>query len=121
MHSTILIIEDEPIQQLLMEEVVKDLGYTPQICSDGKEGVDYIKHGIENIKAVLLDIYIPQIDGISVLGHFMSRHPDLPVLIVTGSDDEEDESVCLVLGAKKFIKKPFKPEELKKAIQDVIN
>lgn|GEM_PF-5418503 len=86
---------------------MEKLGYTSESCVDGSEAIPYLSTHSDSVKAVLLDIYMPEVDGISVLGHFRSNYPELPVIIITGSDDAEDEKVAHSLGATGFIKKPF--------------
>lgn len=107
MEKTILIVDDSPLCHDILKSVVKRLGYGSAICEDGQEAIRYLSIHSGSVAAVLLDIYMPQIDGISTLGHFRSNYPALPVIVISGSEDDADEKTVNALGAAGFIKKPL--------------
>ncbi len=107
MKDTIVIVEDAPLYQDMLKNYVKTLGFSHKICRDGGEAIEFIKQNIEHITAVLLDIYLPNIDGISTLGHLRRKHPDLPIIVISGSDDLDDKRITLELGALQYFQKPL--------------
>ena len=117
MKNTIVIVDDTPICQQILEKIALKLGFKVQLCDDGEDSIHYLNTHINQIVAVFLDIYMPRIDGISTLGHFRSKYPDLPVYIITSSDDKADERVVKSLGAVAFFKKPFVIEEIREAME----
>ena len=113
MKNTIVIVDDARTCQQILEKIALKLGFKVQLCDDGEDSIEYLHKHIDQIVAVFLDIYMPRIDGISTLGHFRSKYPDLPVYIITSSDDIADERVVKSLGAVAFFKKPFVIEEIR--------
>lgn len=105
--NTILIIDDEPLFQNTMQILVEKEGFATEICSDGMQAMIRTNQNMQDIAAVLLDIYMPEIDGISLLGHFRSKYPELPIYIISGSEEPEDKTGTLALGAKGYIAKPL--------------
>lgn len=105
--NTVLIIDDDAFYQNVLKHIVEDLGFTAEICGDGDVAIRYAKAHHHELTAVLLDIYMPAVDGISVLGHFRATYPQLPVVVITGSDDSDDERVIAGIGSAGIIKKPL--------------
>lgn len=105
--NSILIIDDCEIYQAAMKRIVEKAGYTAEICSDGMQAMIRTNQNMEGFVAILLDIYMPEIDGISLLGHLRSKYPHIPVYVLSGSMDPEDKEAVLNLGAVDFIQKPL--------------
>lgn len=120
MKKTILVVDDTPLYQEVLSKIVEKLGYTPVALGDGGDAIQYLNKNRASVLMVLLDIYMPQIDGISALGHFRSNFPDLPIVMVTGSDDASDEKSSRGLGAVAYIKKPFQPDAVREAIEGLL-
>jgi CheY-like chemotaxis protein len=118
MKNTILVVDDTPLYQDILATIVKKLGYKAKTLGDGGDAIKYLNKNRDSVLMVLLDIYMPQIDGISALGHFRSNFPDLPIVMITGSDDASDEKSSRGLGAVGYIKKPFHPETIKQVIDE---
>lgn len=114
----ILIVEDE---KRLCQNVAKHLksdGYTVDYVHDGNDALDYI-YGTE-YDAVILDIMLPGLDGISVLKTIRSRKIKTPVLLLTAKDTIEDKVTGLDSGADDYLTKPFSLEELSARIRVMI-
>lgn len=120
MKNTVLIVEDAPLYQEFLKNIVGKLGYQPVACGDGLEAMDYLKQQHDHLKAVFLDIYMPQVDGISTLGHIRTNYPEVPVIIITGSEDSDDERSAIGLGAIGYIKKPFPPATIVESIRALL-
>lgn len=105
--NIILIIDDCAIYQNALQMLVENAGFSTEHCTDGMQAMIRTNTNMEHVAAVLLDIYMPDIDGISILGHLRSKYPDLPVYIISGSEDPDDKTGVLALGAKGYIAKPM--------------
>ncbi len=115
MKNTILIVEDSMIYQAMLQKLSQDKGYDTQSSADGMEAIIRLNQGCAHIKAIFLDINMPNIDGISLLGHLHAKHADIPVVIISGDDDaEHNEDICMKLGANAFIHKPLDAEKIEK-------
>ncbi len=108
--NIILIIDDCPIYQTTLQNLVAQSGFTTESCTDGMQAMIRTNSNMENVAAVLLDIYMPEIDGISLLGHLRNKYPALPVYVISGSEDPDDKTGVLALGAKQYIAKPLDGE-----------
>ena len=67
----------------------------------------------EQIDLVVLDIGIPMVDGIQLLGIISRRYPEIKIVVMTGKADESNRAICLAGGAELFIEKPVSPDDIK--------
>ena len=114
----LLIVEDE---KRLCQTVAKHLkaeGYAVDFCHDGKDAFDYMA-GTE-YDAVILDIMLPGLVGISVLKTMRSQKVKTPVLLLTAKNTIEDKVKGLDSGADDYLTKPFSLEELSARIRVMI-
>ena len=105
-RRTILIVEDEPINRKMLENIVKD-SYDVIFATDGLKTIDVIRENSDVISLILLDLMMPDMDGYEVL-EFMHNDKilkQIPVIVCT--TERESEVRCFKLGAVDFISKPF--------------
>jgi DNA-binding NtrC family response regulator len=102
--SKILIIDDEPIILENMAVYLEDSGFSIITCQDGKSGLEAFTSQQPDL--VLLDLRIPEMDGLEVLSRLKKRSPETPVIVVTGEGGMGDAVSALRLGAYGFITKP---------------
>lgn len=120
--ETILIVEDDAVQRkMIMMLLTKKLGYEVVAVNSGKDAIARIEDSnIGDISAVLLDIMMPEMDGFETLRAIRKYRPDLPVLMLTGSDDTGVAVRAIKEGASDFIVKPPEPAHLDIAIRNAI-
>ena len=106
----ILIAEDERNLNRILAKQLSDNGYTVDACFDGQEALDYIES--EPFDAIILDIMMPKMDGLTVLRRIKSHNIDTPVLFLTARDSIADRVEGLDAGADDYLTKPFAFEEL---------
>lgn len=106
----ILIAEDERDLNQLIKKRLRDSGYSVDSCFDGKEVFDYLL--CAEYDALILDIMMPKMDGISVLRELRGQGNAVPVLLLTARDSIEDRVTGLDAGADDYLIKPFAFEEL---------
>ena len=106
----ILIVEDEPRLVSCLEKGLKANGFTTTVAADGAAAVAIASS--EDFDLVILDLGLPDIDGLDVLRMLRDRGDHLPVLILTARDDVADKVTGLELGADDYVAKPFRFEEL---------
>lgn len=114
----LLIVEDE---KRLCQTVAKHLkadGYTIDTCYDGSDALDYID-GTE-YDAIILDIMLPGIDGITILKKIRAKKLKTPVLLLTAKNTVEDKVTGLDSGADDYLTKPFSLEELSARVRVMI-
>ena len=106
----ILIAEDEKNLNQMLKRRLQEEYYSVDSCFDGQEALDYLS-GAE-YDAVVLDIMMPVLDGLSVLKKIRAKDKTLPVLLLTAKDSIEDRVTGLDAGANDYLVKPFAFEEL---------
>ena len=107
----VLIVEDEIINQEMLKETLSGT-YDVSVASTGKEALDIIREQNETISIILLDLNLPDMDGIDILKQIKDSpvYAHLPVIVMTA--DNEAEVECLTIGALDFIPKPYPPSKV---------
>lgn len=109
MSGSILIVDDEPVNQMLLADSLALSGYTPITADDGEQALAILASEEHHIEAILLDRMMPGIDGLSVLKQ-IRQHPAwqrIPVILQTAVNTHEDIAAGLAAGAYYYLAKPF--------------
>ena len=110
MTPRILLIEDDPRLAGLVTEYLGEAGFVVSTAATGRAGLDRI--GREPYDAVVLDLMLPDIDGLEVCRRLRASPSEVPVLMLTARGDTMDRVVGLEIGADDYMPKPFEPREL---------
>jgi DNA-binding NtrC family response regulator len=100
----VLIIDDEKRFATMLSKRLSLRGYACDVAYDGEEGLAMLDHS--TFKVVLLDLRLPGMSGEDVLKCVKMKHPDLPVIILTGHGNQKEREVCMGLKAHSFLNKP---------------
>ncbi|RYY43370.1 MAG: response regulator transcription factor [Sphingomonadales bacterium] len=106
----LLIVEDEPTLGQQLKNALEGAGYAVDLATDGEEG-HYLGSN-EQYDAVILDLGLPEIDGLTVLDRWRKEGKTTPVLVLTARDSWSDKVAGLDAGADDYVAKPFQTEEL---------
>lgn len=106
----ILVVDDEPNIAELLSIALRYEGWEVTTANNGIKAVTKAKE--LNPDAVVLDIMLPDIDGLEVLRRMRTAQPDVPVLFLTAKDAVEDRVVGLTAGGDDYVTKPFSLEEV---------
>lgn len=118
MSKTILIAEDDwPTRELLLE-IFKSAGYNFLTAEDGLQALEIIRK--ENVDLVIMDIGMPNMDGMEALEKIRNISTRLPVIILSVWADPEYQAIALKYGAFKYLRKPFSVDDLRTAIQGAL-
>jgi len=110
--ETILLVDDEESILLLGKQILLDPGYTIYTASDAEQAIDIYRQKNDEIDLIVLDFIMPGISGLDCMKEILKINPDAKIIIVTGYTDSELVSNVIKLGAKKFIRKPYRIAEL---------
>ena len=110
MKETILIIDDETNIRLSLAGILDDEGYDTREAASGEEGLEAVRK--EPPDLVLLDIWMPGIDGMEVLKRLKETHPFLPVIMMSGHGTIETAVKATRMGAYDFVEKPLSLEKI---------
>ena len=106
----VLIVEDEPSLGQQLKNTLEGAGYAVDLATDGEEG--HFLGSTENYDAIVLDLGLPEIDGLTVLDRWRKEGRTAPVLVLTARDSWSDKVAGLDAGADDYVAKPFQSEEL---------
>jgi len=117
MTQQVLLIEDDSRLAGMVKDYLGQSGFDVTIAGSGAEGLAL--HGQARFDAVLLDLMLPDMDGLEVC-RTMRLHDAVPVLMLTAKGDPMDRIVGLELGADDYLPKPFEPRELLARLRAVL-
>jgi DNA-binding response OmpR family regulator len=116
--DTILMIEDERLFLTLARDGLKKAGFAVQVADSATQALQILER--EPVRAVILDVVMPDVDGLGLLAGIRSKYPDVPVLVVSGRDAPRTEVEAKRLGAVECLRKPLNLEEMVRIIGDAI-
>lgn len=109
--NTILIVDDEISYLELLKSILEQEGYENVIAESNPLNVEKILND-NKVDLILLDIYMPEMNGLELLEKIYPQHPDIPVIIVTAVDDKNLAMKAVEFGAYEFIVKPPETDRL---------
>ncbi|CAA7615097.1 response regulator transcription factor [Magnetospirillum sp. UT-4] len=106
----VLIVEDEPALAFQLQRLLESGGFAVDVAYDGEDG--WHLGDTEPYDAVVLDLGLPKLDGVSVLGRWREAGHTMPVLILTARSRWSDKMAGFNAGADDYLTKPFEMEEV---------
>jgi len=116
--AKLLVIDDEEGIRNLLEILLRRKGYDVVLADGGRKGLDLLRR--EHPDVVVLDLKMPEMDGITVLREIHSFDPKKPVIILTGAATPGMEQQVLALGVTEFVEKEFSLHRLGDALKRVL-
>jgi two-component system alkaline phosphatase synthesis response regulator PhoP len=114
---TILVVEDESSIASFVALYLKNAGYAVKTAATGGDALAQV--ALERPELVVLDLMLPDIDGIEVCKR-IRQSSDLPILMLTARDEDIDKIIGLEVGADDYLTKPFNPRELVARIRSIL-
>ena len=115
MSARILIVDDEEIVIRSCLRILDGDEFQVESVQDGREALRKIEENPYDV--MILDIMMPNIDGLEVLRRVKETHPNVDVIMITGLSQIDTAVQAMKLGAFDYISKPFEPDELKLVVQ----
>jgi len=117
----ILVVEDEKFMQNLIKRMLENIGIRNVISvNDGNTAIDQVQDNFAIIDCILLDIEMPDMNGIQFLRRLRAQpkdnRPNIPVIMVTGHSNRKNIEDAIQLGVSHFLTKPVAPKDLEKGI-----
>jgi DNA-binding NtrC family response regulator len=121
MAQTILIVDDDPVQRRLLEAAITRAGMTVVTAPGGQPALDLLNgpRG-DQFTLVLLDLIMPDMDGLTVLGKLKLSHSELPVIVLTARGGIDTAVEAMRAGACDFLVKPASPERITVSIRNAL-
>jgi len=118
-HSgKVLVVEDEELVRNMSEVMLKDIGFEVLSAENGAVAVEMFRQNMNEIRVVLMDVIMPEMDGMTAMLAIQRIKPDTRFVIMSGFAFEHRRDEFLKAGACGFIAKPFRNYELMKAVED---
>ncbi|HTN43430.1 MAG TPA: response regulator [Nitrospiria bacterium] len=109
----ILLADDDPDTLLVLKDRLESLGYQVHTVSNGQEAVEEVGRG--DFSAVIMDIKMPELDGIEALRKIKQNRPNTPVIMITSVKEKILD--VLAVGAEACLLKPVDPDRLREALE----
>jgi DNA-binding NtrC family response regulator len=121
MASTILIVDDDPVQRRLLEAMVRRFGYEPIVTDSGEAGLRALtSEDGDRIDVVVLDLIMPELDGIGMLEKMRAAGIETPVIVQTANGSIDAVVSAMRAGALDFVVKPVGVERLQVSLQNAL-
>ncbi|HSP24024.1 MAG TPA: sigma-54 dependent transcriptional regulator, partial [Saliniramus sp.] len=121
MASTILIVDDDPVQRRLLEAMVRRFGYEPIVTDSGEAGLRALtSEDGERIDVVVLDLIMPELGGIGMLEKMRAAGIETPVIVQTANGSIDAVVSAMRAGALDFVVKPVGVERLQVSLQNAL-
>jgi GAF domain-containing protein/DNA-binding response OmpR family regulator len=113
----VLLAEDNAVNQKLALRLLERMGLSASVVEDGRAAIEAVES--RNFDVVLMDVQMPEVDGLEATRQIRSRWPDRPIRIVglTANAMAGDREACLAAGMNDYVSKPIRPEELQAALE----
>ncbi|HEY2446846.1 MAG TPA: sigma-54 dependent transcriptional regulator [Rhizomicrobium sp.] len=121
MAQTILIVDDDPVQRRLLEAAITRAGMAAVTAPGGQPALDLLNgpRG-DQFTLVLLDLVMPDMDGLAVLAKLKTSHCGLPVIVLTAKGGIDSAVEAMRAGASDFLVKPASPERITVSIRNAL-
>ncbi len=116
--TRVLVIDDSSFQRKIISSVLAAEGHEVISAQNGLEGLAYLAGDLPDL--VVLDLLMPEMDGLEVLARMREQGVRVPVIVLTADIQDSTKERCIRLGAAMFINKPVKKDALSAAVREVL-
>lgn len=119
--AVIMVVEDEPVNMLLISEVLRKMGFAVIKAGNGKEALDILENEVPAL--IFMDVNMPEMDGFtatSLIRQLPEHIASVPVIALTADAMKEDRERCLQAGMNDYISKPFRLEEIEAILKQYV-
>ena len=120
MIAHILVVDDDPVQRRLLKNAVERHGHVAHLAENGRAGIEMLKRDSGKINVVVLDLMMPEMNGLAFLDALRDLGTDVPVIVQTGQGGIETVVRAMRAGAFDFVVKPVSPERIGHSIANAL-
>ncbi|MBW3697885.1 response regulator [Vibrio sp. T187] len=116
---SILVVEDNPTNQMVIKLILNRMGHKVRIVSNGSEAVKFVKEHHQSLDLIFMDLSMPVMDGLTTTKYIRKESINNPIVALTAHTTDSDKQKCLDAGMNAFVGKPVRTAEIDKAIKSV--
>jgi PAS domain S-box-containing protein len=120
-HECIMVVDDEDLVRNLAQCVLERWGFRVLTAADGEQALATYRARGPEIDLVVLDFTMPLLTGLQVLRQLQRLNPAVRVIFASGHADANESEMFLAAGARAFVPKPYRPEELIRRVRQVLD
>ncbi|MBI9101489.1 MAG: response regulator [Spirochaetales bacterium] len=120
-NKQILIVEDENIVRKILEMQISSFGYDVHVAELPTEGIEFFSKNFDSVDLVLLDMNMPEMDGLEVFRQMKRYDPDVKVLVLSGYSQHGKIEAALREGVIDYMTKPVRKAALSDKIDEILN
>jgi CheY-like chemotaxis protein len=120
-NKTILIIDDEPMIREMSSDMLSTIGYNVLVSDNGSDGIKIYKDNFENIDLVLLDLLMPEMNGVTCYKKLTEIKSDVKVIISSGIADLNKRKELEALGVAGYLEKPFSLKTIAEYLKKILD
>ncbi|MCE9608733.1 MAG: response regulator [Chthoniobacter sp.] len=118
--GTVLVVDDEAVMRVVAGRMLEKMGFRVVFAEDGLQAVERFRAECDSIRAVLLDLTMPHLDGAGTFRELRQLRPEVPVLLMSGYNEQEAIRGFLGLGLAGFLQKPFTAADLGARMKEIL-
>jgi DNA-binding NtrC family response regulator len=119
-YGTVLVVDDEETVRTMARAMLRRMGFTVLTAMDGREGVEVFRRHADEVRLVLLDLTMPQLDGEAAFREIRTIRPNACVLLSSGFNQPEGASGLSQEGLAGFVQKPYRYDQLSSAVRTAL-
>ena len=119
MAARVLVVDDDPVQRRLLDNMVRKFGHEPVLAESGEQAVRLLA-GDERFDCVVLDLVMPDLDGLGVLARMRETGSSVPVIVQTAHGGIDNAVSAMRAGAVDFVVKPVGAERLQVSLRNAL-
>ena len=113
---SVLVVEDNPTNQMVIKLILTRQGHEVFIASNGEEAIGFVERANDSIDIILMDVSMPVMDGLTTTKYMRDANINTPIVALTAHTSIEDKCSCLDVGMNDFVTKPVRTKEITEAI-----
>src|SRR5437868_3620512 len=119
-QPTVLLVEDDELVLDAMTRTLVREGYYVLTAPSGHDAIGLLRAPVQPVNAVVLDLNLPDVNGVDLCARIQELHPAMPVIVCTGRTDPVDLDEFLKMGVRRYIRKPVPMAELLASVEAVL-
>ncbi|HEY8903178.1 MAG TPA: response regulator, partial [Chthoniobacterales bacterium] len=112
----ILVADDNAINRKLVKKMLDGMKFASELVTNGRECVDAVKNAPASFDAILMDIQMPEMDGLAATRAIRELGSNIPIIALTADAMPDDRARCLAAGMNDYLQKPIRPDMLETAL-----